>query len=404
GDGQGGFPPLAEVEQGSGGFSIQGGTYPVVAGGGDINGDGRSDVLLGSVDYRALSSPSFGKAYVIFRKDDSSAVRLEDIERGDGGFVILPFDGNAGVLTSIALAGDQNGDGLDDVVVGASGVSPPERERAGSAFVIFGKVDTAPVELGDVREGRGGYAILGAARNHTIGGTIAQGGDVNGDGTPDLLLSTYYGTFGDRTAAGLTFVVFGGAKDVPVDLLDIHEGSGRGFVIGGAAPLHWSGTAISALGDFNGDGRDDIALRSNHTVEIGGRESDLYIVFGKEDGSPVDLLEVIGGQGGLPVYRGATKPGISSIAGAGDVNGDGYADLIFGVHEARLPESGPHGRAFVVFGGPDLESVDVLDFEQGNGGLALVGPRMVTKLGWSAASVGDVSSDGLDDFLVSTCA
>src|SRR5690606_35397699 len=56
GDGQGGFPPLAEVEQGSGGFSIQGGTYPVVAGGGDINGDGRSDVLLGSVDYRALSS------------------------------------------------------------------------------------------------------------------------------------------------------------------------------------------------------------------------------------------------------------------------------------------------------------------------------------------------------------
>ncbi|WP_287129405.1 integrin alpha [Candidatus Cyanaurora vandensis] len=147
---------LSRIENGTSqaGFVINGSnTYDLsggaVSGGGDVNGDGLADVLVGAPFADPSGRTSAGRSYVVLGKRDTQPVELSRIENGtsQAGFVIngsntYDFSGD-----SVSGGGDVNGDGLADVLVGAPGADPSGRSSAGRSYVVFGKRNSQPVEL-----------------------------------------------------------------------------------------------------------------------------------------------------------------------------------------------------------------------------------------------------------------
>jgi hypothetical protein len=127
-----------------------------------------------------------------------------------------------------------NGDGFDDLIVGAFGADP-NGTSSGASYVVFGKADGTPVELSAVAGDTGGFVINGAAAFDQSGYSVSSAGDVNGDGLDDLIMGALRADPNGNYAAGASYVVFGKATGAQaINLSAIASGTG-GFVINGAA-------------------------------------------------------------------------------------------------------------------------------------------------------------------------
>jgi FG-GAP repeat protein len=292
---------------------------------------------------------------------------------------------------SVARAGDVNGDGRGDVIVGAPLADPRGRSDAGSAYVVFGSRKGGRVRLGAL--GRLGFRIDGAvtppSTRHRGRGPLTSGagsvvsgaGDVNGDGLRDVLVS---GRFGSPFSTTAVFVVFGKRDNAPVDLAALGAG---GFVVRAVGEAE----VISGkpAGDVNGDGRADIALN----VAVSGDEDagTVFIVRGKANASPVfaDIespgaagFRVSGGRSGLAL--GLT----GAIAPAGDLNRDRRGDLLLGAPGAgRGSREFGRGSVFVL-NAPRAESELVLRPGEDFGGFEVDGPRAREGFGFAVARLG----------------
>jgi hypothetical protein len=123
-----------------------------------------------------------GKSYVIFGKIDSTTINLSAIASGTGGFVINGENANDQSSVSLSNAGDVNGDGMDDLIVGAYGANRSGKENAGKSCVIFGKKDSTAIELSAIASGTGGFVINGENAHDWSGFPVSTAGDINGDG------------------------------------------------------------------------------------------------------------------------------------------------------------------------------------------------------------------------------
>lgn len=227
-------------------------TGTAVAGAGDVNGDGLDDVIIGS--HQSLTrAVSTGKAFIVFGKRDRGLVELSQIADGaGGGFAIVGAASNDFVGHSVARAGDVNGDGLDDVVVGANfafgegGTAGP-----GSALVVFGKADAAPVLASDLQnELAGGFVIRGVTPSDQVGYSVSGAGDVNGDGRGDVVIGAY-----SRGA----YIVLGKASTNTIRLAD-SEASGAAILT--SVERSGIGSTVSGGDDINGDGLSDVLIGS----------------------------------------------------------------------------------------------------------------------------------------------
>ena len=166
-----------------------------VSSAGDVNGDGLADLVIGAFHSDPNGSSSGSTYFVFGKKWNNSPVQLSDIADGDGGFVVNGESSNNYSGSSVSSAGDVNGDGLSDLIIGAKGSNHSGKD-SGSSYVVFGKKGNTSVELSDIADARGGgFAIHGAAEGDQSGWSVSSAGDVNRDGLSDLIIGTPFADF-----------------------------------------------------------------------------------------------------------------------------------------------------------------------------------------------------------------
>jgi hypothetical protein len=261
-----------------------------------VDGVGSAFIASGAA---ARDNGSYGNALVTRAADRIHAIELSEVEldTADRGFVINGVSGGDSSGYSVSGAGDVNGDGLDDLIVGAHS-DDPNGNSSGASFVVFGKADgtATAVELSDIESGSGGFVINGVSANNHSGFSVSGAGDVNGDGFDDLIVGAPYDD-PNGSASGASFVVFGKTDGTAVELSDIEAGSG-GFVINGVSWGDRSGFSVSGAGDVNGDGLDDLIVGAHSDDPNGNSSGASFVVFGKADGTALCRLRQDGRDGG----------------------------------------------------------------------------------------------------------
>ncbi|MDB9527895.1 integrin alpha [Oscillatoria sp. CS-180] len=358
---------------GSNGFAINGidgydYSGRAVSGAGDINGDGFDDLIIGADWADPNGNSGAGESYVVFGSSGGFGINFElSALNGSNGFIINGIDSGDYSGRTVSGAGDINGDGLDDLIIGARRADPNGIPLAGESYVVFGSTDGFGVSLElSALDGSNGFVINGADRGDFSGRAVSGAGDVNGDGIDDLIIGADFADPNNVDYAGESYVVFGSTDGFAANLeLSSLDGS-NGFVINGIDRSDFSGRAVSGAGDVNGDGIDDLIIGAFNADPNGQDQAgESYVVFGSRIGFEVSLnLSALNGRNGF-VMNGVDRSDYSgyAVSGAGDINGDGLDDLIVGAFNAS-PENTFNfsgGKSYVVFGS---RIAPVFTFEQ----------------------------------------
>ncbi|MTH94930.1 FG-GAP repeat protein, partial [Roseibium sp. RKSG952] len=366
---------------------------------GDFNGDGHTDLAIGAPG----TGDNDGAVYVIYGEEGGIPdVDLSDIADGEGGFMVSPeTSSDDAFLGESVTFGDVNGDGLDDLVVGATNQDDGE----GAAYVILGTDETLEeVSLDEVAEGNGGYKIsFENGNDETYVGVSVATLDMNGDGYDEVAVSNW-----PDDDDGEVFVVLG-SDEVPdsVDLADIAEGDG-GFAYTSEGEA--LGDSI-ATGDINGDGLEDLVIgaeyaNENDTTDDAYVSGAAYIVYGAEDlpdvSAPINIAESVDGESVVEI-NGATDGRETGFSVAtGDVNGDGHDDVLLqSLTGYTVDDVEVSGSAYVVLGSDNLAAtVELDDVSDGVGGYEISFEDTSSVVYMETVASSDLNGDGYDDLLI----
>jgi hypothetical protein len=391
---------------GSNGFKLSGvaandSSGNSVSAAGDVNGDGFDDLVIGAINAAASGSAS-GATYVVFGKASGFAPNLNlSALNGATGFMLSGAAALDVSGRSVSAAGDINGDGFDDVIIGADGADPNEL-GSGASYVIFGKASAFAASLNlSALNGVNGFKLSGVAAYDASGWSVSAAGDVNGDGFDDLIIGAL-GADPNGFSSGVSYVIFGKASGFEANLnLSTLNGS-NGFKLSGVADSDYSGNSVSAAGDVNGDGFDDLIIGAYGAAPNGRRSGASYLVFGKADGFAADLnLSTLNGGNGFELSGGAPVDNSgTSVGAAGDVNGDGFDDLIIGAPGAD-PNGDESGATYIVLGKKSGFAATInLSALNGADGFKINGVADGDRSGFSVTGAGDLNGDGFDDMLI----
>jgi MYXO-CTERM domain-containing protein len=395
-----------------------------VSAAGDVNGDGYDDVIIGAPYFDNGSLVDVGAAYI--HHGSSSGASSIAGHTLTGGAASDYFG------WSVSSAGDVNGDSYDDVIVGAFGYNSGSLTDAGAAYIHHGSsigVSSSPSRT-----------LTGGAANDQFGYSVASAGDVNGDGYEDVIIGAFRydsGSLGDAGAAyihhgsssgvasspslrltgGAASDQFGysvaGAGDVNNDGYDdvivgaigydrgslsgvgqatIHHGSSSGLsfsantTIAGSQEREYLGACVDGAGDVNGDGYDDVVIGayrydSGALTDVGAA----FIHHGSSSGVSASASRTLTGSAAYDFFG-------ESVSGAGDVDGDGYDDVVIGATDFDSGALSSAGAAHIHHG-----SSTGVSFSPGR---TLTGGAAADYFGASVSSAGDVNGDGFDDVLV----
>ncbi len=324
---------------------------------GDVNGDGYPDLIVGAETYNNGQIRE-GRAFVYY----GSATGYNNTPDWTAELNLS----NAYFGSSVAGAGDVNGDGFDDVIVGASEYANGQF-REGAAFLYYGSATGLSTSPDWTAESDQSYAYFGVLVN--------TAGDINGDGYADIIVGAPLYNVAN-TDDGRVYLYYGSSTGPSLTPNWVSEGS--------QAYMRY-GEAISTAGDVNNDGFDDLLIGGSQYSNGELREGMVNLFYGSLTGpSTVPDWSYEGNQ--INAWFGA------SVNSAGDVNGDGYIDVIIGAKGYKNTLWG-EGRAYVFHGSAGGLSLDP-DW-------TIDGKQAYANLSSATASAGDVNNDGFDDVIVS---
>jgi len=393
-------------------YGAEGGFAPVYGGQGDglgqscwsadINGDGIGDLLLGAPNAKSKSgTPAAGKVYVIYGKREGLPPVIDLAERpadvvvvGEDAMTHAGTEAVGGALGTIVRTADFNGDGIQDLVLGARLNDAQFRMQAGKTYVFYGGPNLPPVidldwtvpdvlMWGDLAMDHFGYWL--------------QGSDINGDGIDDLVIGLMDAL---RTPTGRPGKIYGfyGRRDFPPShLINLHITDPDVF-IWGVKSFDLTGFSLNA-GDVNGDGIGDIladAQGGDPMDRINAGE--MHVFYGRKD-FPA-FLSLSDTQGDLSVYGREAGDKLGYSSAVGDINGDGMGDLVLGAVVASPGQQGKRewaGEAYVIYGGDDLPRS--LDLKKTPADIRIMGDDAGDQVGF-IAYVADVNGDGIGDLLL----
>jgi len=345
----------------------------------DINGDKIDDLAIGNGN----------GAYLIFGSKDPFPTSITE-NNLDG---VFGFTVNAGYSTvSTSGIGDINADGLDDFAIGISSTQDDENVLRES-IVIFGSKNPFGSTFNTNKiNGKNGFTLNGA------GYSLSSAGDVNGDGIDDMLIGTGYS---DQNFCSI-YLIFG-QKGGFNDVLNLsYLTAQEGYTLLLPSTAKQSGCVVSGAGDINGDGFKDIIAALDDSLY--GTNAYVYYGNNRTISAPINLSHLNEAEGF--VFVSSDTETAFSIASAGDVNNDGYSDIIIGSQNA---ETNNFGNAYVIYGSkyqfPNVINSTWIDGYNGfiiSGSYESPGQFSTNQVGMSVSGLGDFNGDGIDDITVTS--
>lgn len=323
---------------------------------GDVNSDGYDDIIVGALKY-TIGEANEGCAFLYL--GSSSGLSASPAWIGQGN------QASAFYGSSVSSAGDVNNDGYDDVVVGAMYYDNPDSNE-GRAFLYLGSSSGLSSSPAWIAESDQAGAFFGDC--------VSSAGDVNGDGYDDVVVNAILYDNGE-TDEGRVYLYLGnsmGLSSVPAWTAEGNQASAR------------FGESVTSAGDVNGDGYDDVILGVTEYDNGETNEGRVCVYFGSSSGLPASPSWTVEANQAFAVL------GVS-VSSAGDVNNDGYDDIIAGAIGYDLGETDEGTVSLYLGSASGLPSSPSWVAE---GNLAGLG------FGNSVSSAGDVNSDGCDDIVI----
>ncbi len=343
---------------------------------GDVNGDGFDDIVIGSYGNDSNGENS-GQVYLILGRSDGWQMRTP-LSDADASFVgEEELDG-----ASICEVVDINGDEYDDILIGAPSSSWRNDERVGQVYLIWGQADGWSKEKG---LSNANASFLGIV-DWGLAGFAISGGDVDSDGFDDFFVSATSSMPGENNP-GWTYLILGKSdgwrmrtKLSQANALFVGENQGD-----------QAGWAISVAGDVNGDGHEDLLIGAPKNDYNGDKAGQAYLIFGNSDIWEAEVSLSDAGASFVGEYA-MDNAGVS-VAGPGDVNDDGYDDILIGAYGS----SDGIGQAYLVFGKSTGWSIRT-PLSQADA--SFIGEGKKDKAGIGLSKIGDINEDGYDDILI----
>ncbi len=344
-----------------------------VAMGGDLDGDGLDDLVIGA-GYGTEKGNLAGKVYVVGSAGEETG------SLADAAALFVSNDGYDGVGTAVGTV-DANGDGVADLLIGSyyhTGTEPD----TGTAWLFLGPV-SGLLEDGDFfNPGNADGEYQGAERDMGTGGAVSGAGDLNGDGLEDILIGAYLSNSIEEYARpGAVYIYHGPAtgtystEDADVSLEGEHDAD-------------YAGATVVPCGDTNNDGHTDLLVGAPVSNVASTNAGAAYLALGPFDGTKA-LAE-----SGAAFYGEADEDRAGhAVSGAGDLNADGFHDLLIGAHFQS--DAGTEAGKTYLFLGP-IEGAHSV----GEARASITGESASERFGASLTSVGDFDRDGDPDILI----